>query len=726
MTQREKDFTLPDFFRLLKLRWKVVLACGILLGAFLAFAALVMEPTYEANASVQIPSATGGLGAVGDVLSLGGGGMVSSEVEIVRSRSIMDAVIDELSLNVDIRDATYGNAVSEAIMFVFGDRLRRGLRSLRVNEVEFPQTSTDKKFYVTFTDDTGGFRVRGPSGDLGTGRQGAHFTSESLSFAATAVKGRAGTRFLIIPKSHYRTVLRYRERMKASIAGGSATRSNIILVSYEANDAGLASDVAEAIVNEYVRRDTEWKSSMGQARTAPIEAQIAQTLSDLGAAESALEQYKNQYGVVSLPDEARLAVSVLSDREAEKVDLELRLSMLQDIQRQLAASINSDSFAVPPSLTQDSLIQQLATDHARLIVELQDLLLDYTESHPSVIAKREEIIGVRQNILNAISATTRSLSEQRANLEGVIGDLTGRLYDIPGVERNLVDLTRKRDVADATYRLLLQRLSEARLAASAYTVGNRIVDHAVPPDQPVSPSIKRNLEVGFGLGVVLGVFLVFLLEILDPRLRRPDQIEVFLHGSPLASIRKGADDEISRAASTLALALVRSSKPSIALICPGDGSENLRNVLENVVFEVSRGVQPLLLVQPMAYDAREVFFEADPSQGLSEIAKGLAVEPQPVEGGQVLMLPPGAKPSSACVTNNRVRDRIAELQGTVKATLFYLDRYAADPALRGWTTMTGGAVLVLRRNHELQKDILSACEALESDKVPILAALLID
>ncbi len=725
MTEREKDLSLSEFFRMLRHRRILIFGCAIILGVFLTLVALASDPTYEAKASIQIAGQSGGLGVLSEYFSIGTGSQVTNEVEIIRSRSIAEAVIESQGLRLDIRDSTYGNPVIKAIMFVFSDRLVRGLRSLRVEDVEFPSSSIDKTFILEFTDDSGNFNVTGPAGNMGSGQISVPFSSDTLAFTVAGMKGTKGTRFSLTPRSLHRTLLGYRSRMMASPVGGAA-RTNLIQVSYKDSDPGLASSIANAILNEYERRNTEWKSSMGQAQTTPIEAQLSQVYSDLQEADIELENYKNQYGVVVLPEEAKQAVSILAQREAEKIDVNLRLSMLQGIHSQLASELDSDTFSVPPSLTGDLLIQQLSVDHARLTVELNDLLLDYTENHPSVISKSEAITGVRENILDAISATTRSLIEQRYDLDGVISEYELRLYSIPGLERNLIELTRKRDVAEEAYRLLLGRLSEAKLVTSSFMVGNRIIDEAAPPSQPVAPSIKRNLGMGLGLGFILGIFLAFLIEITDPRLRRPDQLTGLLNGSPLTSIRAESDEEISRAASVLALSILRCEQPSIALVCPGADSSDFRAILESVIFELSRGVHPILLVDPVATADKNSFFGVESSPGLAEIGRGKSVDPRVVENGRVLVLPAGSDPSSTYATNPQVRERIKKLQENAGLTCFYLPDFANDPALRGWTTLAGGVVLVLRRNQELQSDILGVFGALESDKVPILAALLID
>lgn len=723
VAEREREFKLPDFFRLLRHRSAIVLGCTIILGVFLTMVALASHPVYEANGSIQITSQGTGLGLAGEFFTLGGQNpMINSEVEIIRSRGIALSVIDELDLRLTVTDVTHGGPLTKAIMFVLSDRLKRGLRELRMDDVVFPQESIDKSFFLTYTDDSGNFRVTGPSGNLGTGHLGEPFVTESLAFTVTSMTGPAGTRFELKPRSAFETLRSYREQLTVNTLGG-ATRTNLISVNYRDTSPSLASDVVNAIITEYNRRDTEWKAEMSESQTELIEDRLAESLRELQEAEDELEAYKNLTGVVSLPEEARLLVMDLSEREAERIDVELRLSLIRDIHTRLASAMEEDEFAIPPSLTGDQVIQQLAADHARLMVELENLLLDYTENHPLVIAKRRAIRQVRESILEAIGATINGLVEQRMDLTGVIGGLEQRLYAIPGVERDLLELQRRREVAEETYRLLNRRLDEAKFVEATFMTGNRIVDTAIPPARPVAPSIKLNLAMGLGLGLILGILIAFLTEVLDPRLRRVYQLEEFMDSAPLAVIQKSGS--VVRAAGTIALAVLRSEKPVFTLVCPGDDNPATRKVLERVIDELSRGVKPVLLVDTSSGDIPE-FFNAAPSPGVSEIAAGQDVNPQTVADGRIRILPAGAAPSVGHVTNPAVREKIAGIRQETALTLFYSPGFAHDPSMRGWAAMSAGAILVARRNFELRDDLLDTYDALTGDDIPIVAALFIE
>jgi hypothetical protein len=517
---------------------------------------------------------------------------------------------------------------------------------------------------------------------------------------------------------------KYRESLAVATLGG-AIRTDLIRVSYRATDPTLSSDVVNAVIAEYERRSLEWKETQGQAQTGEIDQQLAEAQADLQKAEADLEAYKNQHGAISLPDEASRAISDLAQREASRIDVNLQLSVLQDVHSRLATQLNSDDFQLPPTLTQDTVIQQLAARNAELMVDLNDLLLQYTENHPFVIEKRQEITRVRESILETLNATITGLVERRSNLDSVISQLDQRLYSIPGVERQVLELTRARDVADQGYRLLMQRKSESQLVLAGSTVGSRIIDNAVPPERPIAPSIKRSLAFGLGLGFVLGLFLAFILYAFDPHVRRPEDLLSLIGATPLAIVEHGTGEGISRAAGIMALAAMRTGKGMLALAQAGSDTDMSRDYIERIVAELSKSLQPILLVDASVEKRDEGFFGRPASPGLSEIASGGEVSPYRVKDLPILVLPQGSIPSSGHVGSRLVRDRVIELSRGASLTLVHAPGQKSEAAMHGWNVVAGGAILVVAKSTELRNGIVEVIETLESDKVPVLGAILL-
>lgn len=76
------------------------------------------------------------------------------------------------------------------------------------------------------------------------------------------------------------------------------------------------------------------------------------------------------------------------------------------------------------------------------------------------------------------------------------------------------------DVSNKLADVIIQK------AAEIVEVKNvKIIDRAIVPLLPIKPQKAMNLLIGTGLGLILGIFLVFLLEFLDHTFKKPDDVE---------------------------------------------------------------------------------------------------------------------------------------------------------------------------------------------------------
>ncbi len=84
---------------------------------------------------------------------------------------------------------------------------------------------------------------------------------------------------------------------------------------------------------------------------------------------------------------------------------------------------------------------------------------------------------------------------------------------------------------DPSRNAIQQALTRITELQSVTTGGAQLVDPAAVPTSPSSPNVKRDTVVGGVVGIVLGLVLVFLLDIFDRRVKTVDELET-LYGLP--------------------------------------------------------------------------------------------------------------------------------------------------------------------------------------------------
>ena len=175
--------------------------------------------------------------------------------------------------------------------------------------------------------------------------------------------------------------------------------------------------------------------------------------------------------------------------DAAEVDIERRSNRIVD------EALLADGTVVPG-------VQGGGAGSAEQLAPLQDL-------SRQIVTRRAQLEG---------------LEASRGIIAGRVGEYEAQLRRIPGQSVILDRLKRDLGANQETYLELTRRLNEARIAEQSEVGTVSVVDAAPVPTVPIAPKILSNLLIGSVLGVVLGFLMVLLRNLLETRIRRPEDI----------------------------------------------------------------------------------------------------------------------------------------------------------------------------------------------------------
>ena len=142
--------------------------------------------------------------------------------------------------------------------------------------------------------------------------------------------------------------------------------------------------------------------------------------------------------------------------------------------------------------------------------ELAALIQRYTDKHPRIILLKEQI----KNLETQLDEQVKHLGGQEKNLSEH--------------ELAYARLNREVEVNAKLYRMLKEKLAEARIT-EAQTVGDvSIVDPAVMPASPIGPPKRMGGIIGGIMGLILGIAFAFIYETLDTSIETIEDVEKVL------------------------------------------------------------------------------------------------------------------------------------------------------------------------------------------------------
>lgn len=168
------------------------------------------------------------------------------------------------------------------------------------------------------------------------------------------------------------------------------------------------------------------------------------------------------------------------------------------------------------------------------VATLQETELDLDSQ---IIALRNSSARIREETLNR---QISELEQQKILIAARIADIELALANAPQVERDLNALNRELDQLQDQLSAIIAGRAEAEmgqmLESSHQAERLEVLETALVPTSPVSASRKRMAFLGLILSALLAGGIVLVLEIMNPVIRTPRQLEAELGVAPVVAI----------------------------------------------------------------------------------------------------------------------------------------------------------------------------------------------
>jgi polysaccharide chain length determinant protein (PEP-CTERM system associated) len=332
-------------------------------------------------------------------------------------------------------------------------------------------------------------------------------------------------------------------------------------IAFRYRDPKLAQAITAELASKYVSVQTNETITSNVSAVNFINNQVAQAQEAVAAVDKQRLEFMSA-NVGKLPSEAQSLLNQLTGLREEQKALMTETGRLQDrraasanqlavLQQQNEAAINdvSENLTDPKTTLAWS---NLVSRKAQLDGELTRITQEYTPKHPDVIAKKEEVQRVQDEMDQILAEWKDKIKERKAKLEGRpsaqlnavqneiklidgeikrqqallaqnetnITGLVARINNVPGVEVQLSAIERDYQTKKAALDQLLIQQQKITLNKEAATQqqgeGIQVIDTANLPSQPVAPKRLVLSSVGLAVGLALGLLLIAVFE--GPRL----------------------------------------------------------------------------------------------------------------------------------------------------------------------------------------------------------------
>lgn len=290
----------------------------------------------------------------------------------------------------------------------------------------------------------------------------------------------------------------------ADTSAKSLSNSNILEITYAAENPDKARKIADLLRNAYVEQSIAFRQEGAARNSEWFRQQAAKVGVELTNAENEKTAFERKSGVVLQND--------YTDAQSER---------LRALSSQVPMSIPNAAAAVASTPSSAQLGQ----------VDAQIASLSQTlgPNHPQMIALKQQ----RQALASAAAQErAAALAAARAGSAGgpSISSQVASQQEKVLAQRGDIDELRKMqariDVLRDQYNKTMARASELSLQAASRESGVTLLGAAVAPESPSSPNVLLILVGAIGAGLGIGFVIAIAAELLKRRVRSVDDLSV--------------------------------------------------------------------------------------------------------------------------------------------------------------------------------------------------------
>ena len=525
--QPEEGLNIQELLFRYLIHWPWFVA-SVLFCVVCAFAYLkIATPVYNVSATVLIKDEKkgGGASVASELEKMGLAGMVTStngvdnEIEVLKSKSLAQEVVNQLNLYVTYRDEdefppkelyrTSPVLVSltpqEADKLPAPMTVQMHLQPQGTVDVEVAvgtkkyQKHLDKLPAVFPTDEGTIAFFANPDSAMAKKDYERHVTATILSPMDVA-KGYAAS---------------------LSIAPTSKTTS-VVVVALNNSNVQRGKDYINKLLEVYNINTNNDKNEVAQNTAEFIDERIAIISKELGSTEQDLENFKRTAKITDLSSEAQIALQGNAEYEKKRVENQIQINLVLDLKKYLLG----EEYKILPSNIglQDVSASGAIERYNEMVAERNRLIINSTDSNPAIVNLTTSIQAMRTNVQATLDATLKGLQIAKADLDREATRYSRRISDAPTQERQFVSIARQQEIKSGLYLMLLQKREENAIMLAATANNAKIID-AATAGGAVAPRKMMILMGALMVGLGLPVGIIYLLSLLQVKIEGRADVE---------------------------------------------------------------------------------------------------------------------------------------------------------------------------------------------------------
>ncbi|WP_318506414.1 polysaccharide biosynthesis tyrosine autokinase [Photobacterium leiognathi] len=301
-------------------RWSIIVTTLLFTIAGIAYA-LLATPIYKADALIQVEQKSTGMPALGgDMAELfSSESTATTEIEIIKSRMVLGETVDKLNLTV-MATPNYMPVIGKGLARLSGESA-----SINISRFTLPEYAQQNGYVLTVTNsEKGQYTLANSEGrEVLQGRVGELVEQNGISLFVTDIHAKDEATFTLSKISRLDAIQNLQRGLSISERG---KQTGILQLSMTGENRSEIKNILNDISQNYFLQNVERNSAEAEKSLVFLKKHLPEIKAQLNNAEERLNQYRQLNESVDLNLEAKSALEVMVNVEAQLNELTFKES----------------------------------------------------------------------------------------------------------------------------------------------------------------------------------------------------------------------------------------------------------------------------------------------------------------------------------------------------------------------------------------------------------------
>lgn len=456
------------------------------------------NPVYEASATVLIKDERKGLDdsrIMESINNLSAKKIVENEIEVIRSKTLIEQAINELYLYAPLfqkKEYTAVPAYSTAPVQVIAQHPED---ISPVKEVPIRFNREDSSVLVGTKQFRTSEWVNTPYG--------------VLKFVPVWANSRnSGTFYFSLINTQQVT-----EQLLMGLDIKPVSKlSSVVSLTLRDESRKRAEDILNHLIKAYTDASIVDKTELARNTLKFIDERLGNVSTDLDTIDRKLEVYKSTQGAVDLSSQGKLFLDNVGQVDQQLNEVNIQMSILGQVEKYVSDKDGAGGI-VPATLgVKDPILTSLLDKLYEQELEYQKLSKTTSRNSPFLLGVTDQINKIKPSILENVKNQKNALLASKQKLLAANSSYAAVLEKLPKKEKDLLEISRDRNIKSSIHDYLLQKREETALSSISISPDSRVVDKARATYLPVSPRVMVVYAISILGCLVFGLFLVAASE----------------------------------------------------------------------------------------------------------------------------------------------------------------------------------------------------------------------